>query len=95
MVQLKSLSLLAFAAGAIAETHTVTVGGDGDVFTPDTLTAAVGDVVTFNFKGEHSVASGDFKSPCKSSGSGTIFSGVMSSVRSNPQHTSLRDAIAN
>lgn len=74
-----TLSVLALASGAFAATVQVAVGSGGNVFTPSTITAATGDVVEFTFSGSHSVASGDFASPCSSSGSSDIYSGTMSS----------------
>lgn len=74
-----TLSLLALAVGAYAASHSVDVGSGGNVFNPSSLTAAMGDTVTFNFNGMHSVAQGDYSSPCSSSGSSEIYSGMMSS----------------
>jgi len=77
-----ALSLLALAAGAVASTHTVQVGQNGaDTFSPSSVTAAVGDVVTFTFDSNHDVVSSSFGSPCN--GDGTIYSGIMSSVSSS------------
>lgn len=71
-----TLSLLALATGAIATTFTVQVGQSGDTFSPATVTAAVGDIVTFQFDGEHDVASSAFGSPCTADNN--IYSGMMS-----------------
>jgi plastocyanin len=61
-----SIALLsAFAASVFAKTITVTVGKGGLVFNPDTITAAVGDVVEFHFFGSiHTAVQGDFSTPC-------------------------------
>jgi plastocyanin len=95
MVQLKAFAAAtALVSSAFAATHTVAVGGGGDVFTPNSVSADVGDVVEFHFSGEHSVASSAFDSPCKST-STDIFSGVMSSVSSFilEDHTSLTNGM--
>ncbi|KAI5784590.1 hypothetical protein EDC01DRAFT_662622 [Geopyxis carbonaria] len=45
--------------------HTVTVGGSSLVFTPSSVTAAVGDVVTFVFLAKnHTVTQSTFAKPC-------------------------------
>lgn len=49
---------------AAATTHSVTVGETGLVFDPDTVTAAVGDLVSFEFyPRNHSVVQSSFSSP--------------------------------
>ncbi|RMZ79888.1 hypothetical protein DV738_g2941, partial [Chaetothyriales sp. CBS 135597] len=63
--------LLALVA---AETHQVTVG-PGLSYTPDSLTAAEGDVVEFTFGQGHDVVSGKFDQPCQYDG--TISSGQL------------------
>jgi len=76
-----TLSLLALVSGAIATTFTVQVGQGGqDAFSPSTVTAAVGDIVTFNFNGRHDVAQSAFGSPCNGATGSDIYSGIMSSV---------------
>jgi plastocyanin len=49
-----------------AATHSVTVGGDaGLVYTPDTIEAAVGDMVIFTFESaNHTATQSAFTSPC-------------------------------
>ncbi|QDS73841.1 hypothetical protein FKW77_006575 [Venturia effusa] len=75
-----TLSLLSFVSGAIAATFTVEVGQGGqDTYTPSTVTAAVGDIVTFKFDSLHDVAQGPYDSPCLSHTEGGIYSGIMSS----------------
>jgi plastocyanin len=76
---------LAFAQ----QTHVVTVGAGGkDVFEPDTVTAAVGDKVQFNFAFlGHSVSASAFDGPCKPVADTTFFSGdgeVVSSLIFKP-----------
>ncbi|KAF7855460.1 hypothetical protein EAF04_010202 [Stromatinia cepivora] len=53
------------AAGAA--THTVIVGGAaGTVYTPDTVSAAVGDMVVFNFETKnHTLTQSGFATPCE------------------------------
>ncbi|KAI2468240.1 Cupredoxin [Annulohypoxylon bovei var. microspora] len=55
------------AAVAAAATHTVTVGGAaGLVYTPDQVTAAVGDMVIFEFQSaNHTATQSTFAEPCK------------------------------
>jgi plastocyanin len=62
---------------ALAATHTVTLGDDSKLaFAPDTVTAAVGDTIIFEFyPGGHSVAQSTFGAPCQPSPGG-IFSGT-------------------
>lgn len=61
-----SIALLStLVASTFATTITVTVGKGGLVFNPDTITAAVGDVVEFHFFGSiHTAMQGDFSTPC-------------------------------
>jgi hypothetical protein len=79
MVSLKVLSALAFGVHVGAVTTTVvSVGTDGVVFTPDTITAAVGDVLEFHFyTANHSVAMGDYDNPCQPAKTGGFFSGYV------------------
>ncbi|QSZ32083.1 hypothetical protein DSL72_001652 [Monilinia vaccinii-corymbosi] len=57
----------ATVAAAVAATHTVTVGGaSGLVYTPETVSAAVGDMVVFNFESQnHSLTQSTFATPCE------------------------------
>lgn len=59
--------------------HSITVGAGGALaFSPDSVTAAVGDTLVFSFQpGDHSVSQSTFGAPCTPS-SGGIFSGFMS-----------------
>jgi plastocyanin len=59
--------------------QTVSVGKDGLVFTPDTITAKVGEEIEFQFfPKNHSVVQADFNNPCNPS-EGGIFSGFIPS----------------
>lgn len=71
---------------AAAATHTVTVGGSpGLVYSPDTIEAAVGDMVLFTFMSQnHTVTQSAFTSPCvKLAGGQGLDSGFMP----NPNNT--------
>jgi len=61
-------SALALAAGAHAATQVIDVGKGGSLaFSPNSLTAAMGDMLEFHFfsgSGGHSVVSSTFDSPC-------------------------------
>jgi plastocyanin len=61
-----SISLLAgLAASASAATIVVNAGQNGFTYTPNTLTANVGDTVEFHFfTNFHTVVQGDFDTPC-------------------------------
>ena len=64
----------------LATTFDVDVGESGFTFSPDTITAKVGDVVNFHFyPGDHSVTQSTFEAPCKPSGANAIFSGFINS----------------
>ncbi|KAI0843439.1 Cupredoxin [Hypoxylon sp. FL0890] len=71
------------AAGAMA-THTVTVGGAaGLVFTPDQITANVGDMVIFTFMSmNHTATQSTFTEPCK-----IMEGGMDSGFQPNPNNT--------
>ena len=62
------------SSGAV---HSISVGqGNQLKFSPDSITAKVGDLVEFNFVGvDHSVALGDFSNPCQPKDSSAFFSG--------------------
>ncbi|KAI2634205.1 Cupredoxin [Hypomontagnella submonticulosa] len=70
-------------AGAI-QTHTVTVGGAGGlVFTPDQLSANVGDMVIFEFMSQnHTATQSTFAEPCK-----IMEGGMDSGFQANPNNT--------
>jgi plastocyanin len=68
------------AAIAAAKTIPVSVSNAtiGLVFTPASLTADVGDVVTFHFfPRNHSVAQGSLEAPCKPLAANSFFSGFV------------------
>ncbi|KZV94085.1 hypothetical protein EXIGLDRAFT_835285 [Exidia glandulosa HHB12029] len=69
-MQFKALALAALPAFVSAATFNVTVGGTGFTFTPNTVTAAVGDTIVFDVKGNHSVTQVPFANPCTSTASG-------------------------
>jgi len=68
---LKSLLTIALAATARAATVKINVGQGGLTFTPDSVTAAKGDVLEFHFVGgNHDAVTGDFSAPCTPSTGG-------------------------
>lgn len=68
-------------AAASPTTHTVEVGQNGLKFTPDVTTAAVGEMVVFNFHpGNHSVTQAAFDVPCKPLDNTSFFSGFLANV---------------
>ncbi|CZR66884.1 uncharacterized protein PAC_16785 [Phialocephala subalpina] len=65
-MRLSSASLIAAAASASAETIQVAVGQSGLTFSPNDITAAVGDSVEFSFfPKNHSVTQSSFAKPCQ------------------------------
>jgi len=62
--------IIAFASGAFAANHNVVVGqNNGLTFTPSTVTAAVGDTVTYQFATQnHTVTSGNANAGCTPDG---------------------------
>ena len=71
-------ALLTIISAAAAANHDVLVGNEGLNFSPNSLTAATDDTVTFHFyPGNHSVAQSDFNSPCSSTTG--FFSGYIDS----------------
>jgi len=84
--------LAGLAATVVAKTIVITAGTGGLAFSPDTVTAAVGDVLEFHFVGSiHSAVQGDFSSPCVQS-SGGFDSGKISSVGHLPTPTGYQVA---
>jgi plastocyanin len=66
-------AVAALAAGAKIQ---IAVGKDGLVFTPNSVTAAMGDVIEYQFFPPiHSVIMGDFNNPCMPAATGGFFSG--------------------
>ena len=57
-------ALLAAGFAAAQTVHTVQVGEQGLVFTPNTITAAQNDIVQFVFASGHSVTQSDLSDPC-------------------------------
>lgn len=78
--QINSASSIS-AGTAAAATHTVVVGGSaGLVYTPDTIEAAVGDYVEFQFgEQNHTVTQSAFTTPCEAL-SGGFDSGFMPNI---------------
>jgi plastocyanin len=82
MPSLRSIVLAAATASvAMAATHMVMVGESGLTFSPQMVTAAVGDVVEFQFYPKnHSVVAGDMTKGCtpmSSTGTSGFYSGFM------------------
>ncbi|KAK9240819.1 hypothetical protein V1525DRAFT_336075 [Lipomyces kononenkoae] len=80
MKLLYSLNLLLSISSALAVTvHDVSVGQGGLTYSPNSITAAVGDYVRFTWaSGPHGVAQAAFSSPCvplssPSSGNNDVF----------------------
>lgn len=67
-------------------THSVTVGGLGAsalIYEPDSITAAVGDMVVFTFMSKnHTVTQSEFATPCKA-----LDGGMKSGFQPNPNNT--------
>ncbi|MCJ1395520.1 hypothetical protein MMC18_008406 [Xylographa bjoerkii] len=70
-------ALFQLASAANSTTHDVTVGANSQlVFSPNIITAAIGDKVNFHFFSKnHSVSQSTFGAPCVPSSSFAIFSG--------------------
>jgi len=65
MLSALSFALLAAPLLTRAETHMVDVGANGLTFTPEALSAAIGDTVIFTFKAKnHTATQSSFASPC-------------------------------
>ena len=75
---MKFLTSIAMAASATAATVRIDVGENGLAFTPNNVTAAMGDMLEFHFHPiNHSVVMGDFSNPCQPATTGGFFSGFM------------------
>ncbi len=73
-----TITFLAAALGASANTIRVDVGQAGLSFTPSSIAAVQGDLLEFHFHAiNHSVAMSDFSTPCTPSKTGGFFSGFM------------------
>lgn len=82
-------AMVALVATATAKTIVITAGAGGFVFSPDTVTADVGDVLEYHFVGDiHTAVQGDFSSPCAQSSTG-FDSGPITSV-GTPSHSDSR-----
>lgn len=81
-VMLFQTLLLALLPLSLAKTISVSVGKDGLLFTPDSITAEKGDTVEFTFYPQsHNVIESTFDKPCNYK-SGGIFSGTSFSTTS-------------
>ncbi|KAI9638416.1 uncharacterized protein MKK02DRAFT_42807 [Dioszegia hungarica] len=76
---LLAATALVAASVVSAETQQIVVGMNMTrSYTPNTITANVGDVLNFTFvAGNHSVSQSSFSNPCKDLSNGTVFSGYM------------------
>jgi plastocyanin len=71
-----TLAVAAFSAVASAKTIRIDVGQSGLTFTPNDITAAVGDILEFHYHPtNHSVVAADFATPCKPKAEGGFYSG--------------------
>jgi len=87
---MKTATLLTLLSTASAATIRIDAGKDGKiVFSPDSVTANKGDVLEYHFYGPipHSVAVGDFSTPCNPAKEGGFFSGM---VRTNGTGENVR-----
>lgn len=77
-----ALSLL--ASQASAKTVRIEVGSSGASFSPNSVTASVGDILEYHFAGgKHSVVRGDFSKGCSPTSNGGFYSGFQKSVSDN------------
>lgn len=84
-----SCLLIALAASASAATIKINVGEGGLTFTPDSVTAAVDDVLEFHFVGgNHDAVTGEFDKPCEPIGDDTGF--ASGSVTGSPTNVSTK-----
>ncbi len=75
---MKFLTPIAMAMSATAATVRIDVGQSGLTFSPNSATAAKGDIIEFHFHPiNHSVVMGDFSNPCKPAQTGGFYSGFM------------------
>lgn len=79
MVSIRSAFVAAsFAARATAATTKINVGQSGLSFSPNSVTASMGDTLEFHFFPQnHSVVMGDFNNACQPASSGGFYSGFM------------------
>ncbi|KAK4115965.1 Cupredoxin [Canariomyces notabilis] len=81
-----ALALAAATTSTVhAASHRIDVGRGGLTFTPDTITAAVGDTVDFYFVGgTHDAVTSEYATPCSPRASGERFSsGVQAGSANN------------
>lgn len=87
ITETKTVTQKAAAAtvAAAAATHTVTVGGvSGLVYTPESVSAAVGDMIVFNFESKnHTVTQSAFATPCEKLATGGMDSGFVPNVNNS------------
>ncbi|THY52864.1 hypothetical protein D6C98_05114 [Aureobasidium pullulans] len=77
-----------------AASHSIDVGEDGLVFSPNSTTAAVGDTVTFNFYPRaHGVARSSYSSPCAAMDNG--FNSGFVKVASGESNTTFTITVNN
>ncbi|KAH6717560.1 Cupredoxin [Leptodontidium sp. MPI-SDFR-AT-0119] len=78
-------STTASSSGAI---HTVKVGDGGLVFSPNSMSAAIGDTVEFHFfPATHSVAQSSFAAPCAPLNDTSFFSGGIKTASGENEQT--------
>ncbi|KAF2705827.1 hypothetical protein K504DRAFT_459919 [Pleomassaria siparia CBS 279.74] len=76
-------SYLPTATGSAGPVQTVSVGKNGLTFTPDTVSAKIGDEIVFEFfPKNHSIVQADFNNPCNpaAAADSIIFSGFIPSA---------------
>ncbi|CCD45089.1 hypothetical protein ACHAQE_000575 [Botrytis cinerea] len=84
VTETKTVGQVAGATAAAAQTtHTVVVGGAaGKVYTPESVNAAVGDMIVFNFEmANHTLTQSAFTSPCEKLATGGMDSGFIPNVK--------------
>jgi len=78
MLAVAKLAAVALAVRVGAKTIAVNVGQNGLAYSPNSISASVGDVLQFTFfPTNHSVVMGDFGNPCAPAATGGFFSGFM------------------
>ncbi|KAK4446999.1 hypothetical protein QBC34DRAFT_440500 [Podospora aff. communis PSN243] len=88
------ISFAAITALATAAKIEIAVGKDGLVFSPSSVTAAMGDVIEYQFfPPTHSVIMGDFNNPCMPAATGGFFSGGFTT--SNGQNSNVFQVTVN
>jgi plastocyanin len=81
MHHVTGIKLLVLPMAVSAAVHQIAVGQGGLKFSPDSITAKVGDQVQFNFDSSlgHSVVEGDYNNPCQPLDASAFYSGTVSS----------------